>query len=99
VPLVKATTSLIFSWANTSIDPNTDRLPHDRPGGWGASLDVKVLSVVTPPNEGGTCVTVSAVDSGSAPLRIATCSANLTKSFKLPGRVASHDERRSIDRI
>ena len=91
VPLVKGLNQVDFSWANTSIDPNTIVFrvigrEGDKP------LDVKVLSVSYPPNEAALVWQVGSSDSGSARVRISYVLGRLTKSFNYRA-VAANNEK------
>ncbi len=102
VPLVQGINQVDFSWANTSIDPNTlvfrvVAQPDARQAGDGDTeprkeLEVHVLSVSYPPNESALVWQVAASDSGSALVRISYLLGNLTKSFNYRAVVA-HDEQ------
>ena len=102
VPLVQGVNQVDFSWANTSIDPNTIVFrvvaqPDARQAGDGDTeprkeLEVHVLSVSYPPNESALVWQVAASDSGSALVRISYLLGNLTKSFNYRAVVA-HDEQ------
>jgi hypothetical protein len=86
VPLVKGHNEVDFSWANTSIDPNTILFRViDKPE------QVKVLSVSYPPNEQSLVWAVSSTDSGSARVRISYLLGNLSKSFNYRA-IANHAE-------
>jgi hypothetical protein len=91
VPLVKGENQVDFSWANTSIDPNTILFrvlgpADDQP------MQVNVLNVSYPPNENALVWKVSSSASGSARVRISYLLGNLSKTFNYRA-VAAHDEK------
>ncbi len=102
VPLVKGINQIDFSWANTSIDPNTlvfrvvvqDAAAPPAAGDTvpAKRLEVQVLSVSYPPNEPALVWQVAASDSGSALVRISYLLGNLTKAFNYRAVVA-RDEK------
>jgi hypothetical protein len=92
VPLTKGENQVDFSWAGTSIDPNTIVFRLIGPAGETKQLDAKVLSVSYPPNEQALVWAVGASDSGSARVRISYLLGNLSKSFNYRA-IASHDEK------
>ena len=91
VPLVKGVNQVDFSWANTSIDPQTIVFRVLDPAD-GKEMDVNVLSVSYPPAEQALVWQVASSDSGSARVKISYLLGGLTKNFHYRA-AASHDER------
>ena len=91
VPLTKGVNQVDFSWANTTIDPETIVFRVLGPVE-GKKFDTKVLSVSYPPNEQSLVWQIAASDSGSARVRISYVLGNLSKSFNYRA-VASNDEK------
>ena len=70
VPLVKGVNQVDFSWANTTIDPDTILFRFIAPGsdlGGAKPLEARVLSVSYPPNENALVWQVASSDSGRSP--------------------------------
>jgi hypothetical protein len=89
VPLVRGLNQVDFSWANTSIDPNTivfRVVDEDAPDG------VEVLSVSYPPGENALVWQVAAREAGPARVRISYLLGRLEKAFSYKA-VAARDER------
>ncbi|MCP4040654.1 MAG: hypothetical protein GY731_01705 [Gammaproteobacteria bacterium] len=87
VPLLEGTNQVDFSWANTSIQPDSivfRVVSSDHP--------VNVLSVSYPPNENALVWSVAAGGSGPARIRISYLIGNLERSFTYRA-LASHDEK------
>ncbi len=91
VPLVKGVNQVDFSWANTSIDPQTIVFRVLEPAN-GKKMDVNVLSVSYPPAEQALVWQVASSDSGAARVKISYLLGGLTKNFHYRA-VASNDER------
>ncbi len=94
VPLVQGVNQVDFSWANTTIDPNTiifRVVPGEGGDAEGDPPQVHVLSVSYPPNENALVWQVSSSASGSARVRISYILGRLSKSFNYRA-VATNDE-------
>jgi hypothetical protein len=91
VPLTKGINQVDFSWANTTIDPETIVFRVLGPVE-GKKFETHVLSVSYPPNEQSLVWQVSAGDAGSARVRISYVLGNLSKSFNYRA-VAANDEK------
>jgi len=87
LPLTAGLNSVVFSWANTSIDRNSIQLrPLEGPG------KVELLSVSYPPGESSLTWQVASAGSGPALVRISYLIGRLDKTFAYRAEVA-HDER------
>ena len=91
VPLVAGTNQVDFSWANTTIDPNTIVF-RVLGAAEGEPFEVNVLSVSYPPGENALVWDVSAGRSGNVRVRISYLLGGLTKAFNYRA-VAANDEK------